>query len=955
MTLNMNRLPFFTRPAGICAAFLCLAWQVLPLAAAPMLDNGLISAAFNLRGLTSIREVGSREEVRFTHEDAAVFVGDDEVETEFLAAVIESATVTNRCFRYESGRWTVRVNYELQPGWRFISKQVSITGSGERDFRVRRFEMLRGELAQVPAEELRIREASFLRFGGTTNGGRGMFVTLQNPFGQWKRQAGRVVLGYTPDVVWKPGTNAYISDRICLGPYRMSGQGLPARATPEWRFQMDPAAEVPQRIDVAEVDTAVDCSRAFLQHPPKRSERVMVGWCVNDYQVDIATPEGRTEYKRIIDQAAAVGARNVLFAPANSAESSLKENRDAWGWENLLWFGLGQKLRKGEWDPAKDLLPGNVLEMVDHAKLKQVKLLAYVYPSLPFMQQKEWTSWVTNGQPGGYLGADTGLRSYQDWLVGKLVDFQKKTGAGGFSFDHWWIAYDDTTSSRYAQWDGCRRILSELRRQVPEVVVDGRQQYHGFGVWTWLAGTYPHPLLSDEQPESFPSFSDLHWSRVSADRQRRAAWRYREEFFAPVEIIPGYMTHQTPRLKADGDCPRDRFRPADWDLLGWKYSVISAIATAPFNLVVNFIPARDEREFKAFGAGDQQWFRDWFDWTDKNLETLRHVKPIIGAPQAGQVDGTTAFKDGRGFIFLFNPNYRRLPLELSLDQSIGLATSNRFEIRQLYPDAEKGRLLLPPTGTAWNSGDHLNLDLPGSEALVLEVVPVMANGNPLQPKLLGAVGTAHLAAGKLELTGVKGEVGSRRALGVALAPGQTVTEARLNGQSVEFKQNGDLVSLKAHFAGVPTPARTQVGVYDPAFTGGFYQATATLSAGVFQQLAARKLAWPVEYTAGERVATWLNSDRLLLFINVAEPNDELMKNVTLKVDGKDFPVKPAYSSIVRSNPKNSFVGWYADLTELAPNQEHTFNLELPKLNPGQFQGLFLDTVEAMHTTEVVGN
>jgi hypothetical protein len=31
---------------------------------------------------------------------------------------------------------------------------------------------------------------------------------------------------------------------------------------------------------------------------------------------------------------------------------------------------------------------------------------------------------------------------------------------------------------------------------------------------------------------------------------------------------------------------------------------------------------------------------------------------------------------------------------------------------------------------------------------------------------------------------------------------------------------------------------------------------------------------------------------------------------------------------------------------LKPDAEHTFEVELPKLAPGQFQGLFFDTVEA---------
>jgi hypothetical protein len=74
--------------------------------------------------------------------------------------------------------------------------------------------------------------------------------------------------------------------------------------------------------------------------------------------------------------------------------------------------------------------------------------------------------------------------------------------------------------------------------------------------------------------------------------------------------------------------------------------------------------------------------------------------------------------------------------------------------------------------------------------------------------------------------------------------------------------------------------------------------------------------------------------------------------VALQVDGQPVPVKPAYTSVVRSNPRNTFVGWYADPTALSPGVKHTFSVELPTLKPGQFQGLFFDTVEGELTTEL---
>ena len=82
-------------------------------------------------------------------------------------------------------------------------------------------------------------------------------------------------------------------------------------------------------------------------------------------------------------------------------------------------------------------------------------------------------------------------------------------------------------------------------RDIPDIVIDGRQAYQNYGPWSWLAGSYPHPTSTDEQPESFISFPDLKLDRVSADRERYTAYRYRNYEFAPSEIVPGFITHQT--------------------------------------------------------------------------------------------------------------------------------------------------------------------------------------------------------------------------------------------------------------------------------------------------------------------------------------------------------------------------------------------------------------------------
>ena len=858
--------------------------SVLATAANPLpLDNGALRAEFDVHGLTSITDLRSAATVHLTNEGASLQTGDRLMESEEAATVSGESTPTTRTYHFLSGAVTWEAIYELRPGWHFISKQLHITAL-PATFHAGRIEVFRGRLDEPVGSEHRLRDGALLRFApnAATMRKETMFALVQNPFARWSRTGARVSLSYQADLDWLPTDGPFYSDRVCLGLQSLTGKEVPDAAVPEWKYL--PGGEPPAGpgLDRAEIDSLTDCVRAFLLVHPKTSSRIHVGWCENDYQIDAATPEGRTEYRRIIDGAAALGCRDVLYAPANSTLSSLAENKDAWAWENSLWFGLGQKIRKGEWAPGRDAVPDSVQEMLTYAGSKDVQLVACVYPSLPFLQDPRWTKWNTKFPLGGYLGADTGDRGFQDWLLTSLVNFQKATGAGGFSFDHWWIAYEDGATSKYAQWAGCRRVLERLRAELPEAVIDGRQQYHSFGVWSWLAGTYPHPLAGDEQPQSFRAFPDLHLDRVTADRQRSSVWWYRIHNFCPPEIMPGFIGHQTPRMDEHNTTRRDRFRARDWDTLGWRYSLLSSIATAPFNHVVNMIPARDAEEFASFTPEDQKYFRGWLDWADEHLDVLRHVRPIMGQPMLGRVDGTAAFDEAHGFVFLFNPNYRALPAEFTLDDSIGLTASGDFLLRQLYPEEGKGRLLTSAAGAFFAHGEHVSIPMPGTEALVLEVVPAPKHIDV--PLLIGGAGKAALHDGALDLTEVTGEPGTQGELRVLLPGDEPVHTLSVNGAPVPFTQAGALVTFQVRFAGQPFVRSQPVGSYDSSFAGGKFTGARSIPSRVFQQLAARRKQWPVAYTAEEREATWLANDRLLLFINIAEPSDKL--EVQLKIDGQ---------------------------------------------------------------------
>ena len=929
---------------------------VRPVDAAPpvTLANGTVTARFGDRGLESIADPAAGAPYRFTRDGFGVTIDGKTFDSAALPAPARTRAADRVTYAWTAGPYRLRVVYELQPGWRFVSKQIVIDAAPKPRLHVDAVTVFRSALDE-PIAATFVPKSPRPSLGTGDYGialrladARGLLAVAQNPFLHAERDGQAFTLAYQPDMDWSLDNGPFAADRGLLAPYRLTGRTIPAAMQAEWTMA---AADTAPGMDEGEVDAFTDMVRAFLLVKAEQPIDVFVGWTANDYQIDVGTPQGRTEYKRLLDRAADVGAEYVLYAPSDSALARREESVDDWSWEHVLWLGLGQQIRKGEWDPKTSPIPPSVQEMLDYAKSKRLGLLAYVYPVLPFSQNR---AWLVPGRRPGTQAANLGFRSLQDWLIDELVAFHDRLGIAGYAFDYTFLNYKGP--SAYAQWWGWRRVMETLRRRIPDIVIDGRQAYQYYGPWSWLAGSYPHPTSTDEQPESFVPFPDLHFDRVSADRERYTAYWYKNYEFAPSEIVPGYMTHQTSRSDETDDMPStrtkdrgvvlDRFRARDWDDLGWRYSVISSIAVAGWNNVIDMIPARDPAEHAAFSAEDQAWWRHWLDWTAANKELLRHTRTILGQPALGKVDGTSAIAGDHGYVFLFNPNARRLPAELPLDGTIGLTAGGRFLVKEIYP--VESRLIGKPGTGVWTAGDRVSLTMDGASAVVLELSPAPAA--PAAPVLFGAPGRATLAGGELTLTGVRGEAGTSTTLLVWLRDAGEVSSVRVNGIEVAFTKRADqLVAATVEFAGAPFRHCQQVGEYDPQFSGGTLRGTFTVPARVFDQLRARQRAWPIPWTSEDYRTTWLAPQRLLLYVQIAEPDDRW--EASLAIDGRLVELKKAYTAV--RVYRRTFVGFYADVSLLDAGREHTFELTLPALRPGQLQGVFFENVETGYTDRIV--
>lgn len=946
------------------------------------LDNGLIKATFSDHGIVSLHDAKLDRTINFDSDNFIINANDQLITTKSLNACSPSEEDQFTIgYTYETDQFMVKVIYELKPGWRFVTKQIKLLSPDNAEYTVKNITVFQGSITNSIDQTYRLTDGRYglsLRFkyeNENAKPGYGCFVLVQNPFTKYDSQDGNISASYQADMKWKSEYGTFESDRFCIGTYPLTGTSFRADMAYEWSYIEKPDEFVKQgsQIDLAEIQAVTECARAFLLYHPAKSVRVHIGWCENDYQIDTSTPAGKDEYKRIMDQAAAVGCDYLLYTPSHSKLSPQSESKDAWGWENLLFLNLGPKIRKDQWLPPKDPIPADILNMLTYAKTKDLTLLAYVYPSLPFMQNPKWTQWVTSQgrEPGGYTTVDTGLRSYQDWITNKLVDFYKYTGIGGYSFDHWWIAYEDQNSivsSKYQQWYGCRRILENLRKHIPEILMDGRQQYHQFGTWTWLAGSYPHPTMSDEQPGSFVAIPDLSTDRVSAARQRYIASQLMIRDFCPIEILPGFITHQTQRSDANQVMRRNEYRIRDWDQLGWKYNLLSSIATAPFNHVINYLPARDANEFKAFSQADKAFFNYWLDFTDNNTKYFKKLKPIIGQPMVGRCDGTSAIDEDTGFIFVFNPNYRKLNATFKLDASIGLTKGERFVITEMYPLPD--RILGCPEKGFYQYGDNVEIAMDGISAVALRIAP--AQETYALPVLFNVTGKVTVISDTVDINNVTGQIGASSQLLILLPEEKEIKNVVVNSKKLPFQQNGKTIKCKVDFPGQYFSQAHQIGSYCPDFCDTNVNAEFIIPKRIFEQMKKHKKQWPIQYTPDDLIAPWIDCSRLLLYVQIADPY--LDKEVTekrgeqevkvtrkkpirkddlyIEIDGKPAAVKEAYNGVYPYVERTA-IGMYVDVSSLNPDVVHKIKVTLPHgLKPGQFQGIFFEHVENEYTSAV---
>jgi hypothetical protein len=160
------------------------------------------------------------------------------------------------------------------------------------------------------------------------------------------------------------------------------------------------------------------------------------------------------------------------------------------------------------------------------------------------------------------------------------------------------------------------------------------------------------------------------------------------------------------------------------DRVGWRYAVVSALATGLRHRFEALPPDATDEDF-AFA-------RRWLAWEAEHLDDLREVEEILGTPGMDPVDGYS-YTSGKGaIVFLFNTSYD--PQAVSLQPHLEHDTD--YVVRELYP---REMNYLGPNEGLYRRDSTIALTLAPKEARIIEAVRRSpASAKRKRPEVFGA-------------------------------------------------------------------------------------------------------------------------------------------------------------------------------------------------------------------------
>lgn len=777
----------------------------------------------------------------------------------------------------------------------------------------------------------------------------GLFTGIENPFFRTEAHPATFSLSYEPSLILKPG-DTYESDAHFLGVYSRSGRMLTdhylptlTKDRPLTRFR-NPCGHVP--LDWNEIQAM---RRFALSYLAPRLDRFTCALYMYWYPIEQlwstateARPADATleaKYQRVVENFSDLGGDLIIFNPLFPYKKPTADSSSYWDLapENSSAHRILASAQK------KGIDCGFYMGTAAHGEEGNAAALPFV----PEMQ-----SWKKVDLAGGMSGENClACREYADWWFDvqrntiskfnlKFWSWDPGPGNGSFCYsrDHGHIP----GKGAYKGWREATRLTRRLKDDFPKLKL---QAYYGrkeYGLWGLKNFDMHESYWEQSILFGATKHPDLHDDRINADGSRYQSW-WNENFrFLPTAMTQG-LIHRI------GENSYDPRLPKAWDMLGWRYALLSAIASSG-TAVACILPENldDVPGFVAF-------YRKWLGWARENFEYLRYNVSLGDQVRPGGVEIYARIRQDHGFLFLCNPAPRPARIEFALDASLGLNVEGSFTLRELHPAS--GRLYFDPVHQRgiFATGDAVSITAPAYEVCVFELERFSAERLPL---VFGAAGRVQTGSGKIAIEDMLGQPGERADLMLLAKEGQKAPAVTLNRKPVAWTPAGPYGRAAIAFAGRALPRaldRWHLPDGRP-FIFPFHEATDTLDLQtvLFLDASVKKLlarATPPNLADYQDLLenwrrtlphnfAWARPDRLWFVLPFT--NADQVGEISLLLNDRPVPLE-WFAPKSEYVPNLGRIIAYADLTDLvAFGSVNRLALHLRGLGSNQFLGPFLD-------------
>ena len=601
------------------------------------------------------------------------------------------------------------LEYRLSSNHAYLERRL-ILKVGKIPLTLLSIELGRTTFAAVPSETIKYDTfwnsptVSFLRF----NKG-GLFAGIENPFCETRSDDATVAFSFEPSLLLKPG-ETYESEPQFIGVYAKSNRmirDVPPRTIagsneginrPRFR---NPCGHIP--LDVNEIQAMRRFAADYLDLRVSKFLSFLYMYWYPIEQLP-ATPELEAKYKRVIDNFHSLGGDVIIFNPLTRYKRPTSDMNSSW---NVAPEGSAAE-RILAYAKSKGIQYGFYMGVAAQGDVGNAS-------GLPFAPKK--APWKKTDPLGGTAAENCmACDEFADWWYAVQRNTMAKYKLRLWSWDpgpgNGHFCYNDKHGhipgkGGYKGWRNATALMGRFKREFPDLYLMafyGRKEYGLWGLkyFDQHEAYWEQTILYGETLHA-----DLHDDRVNADGVRLQSY-WNENF----RFLPTVLNHAL--VHRIGENVYDPRLPKVWDHLGWRYSLMSGLASS--GSIMACILPDDVNQIR----GMREFYDKWLGWARKNFEYVNYNVTFGDQVRPGGIDGHARIKGNHGFIFLCNPGPRPTRTQIELNDAIGLRAQGRFTLKELYPSDNRYWFDEVHQRNVFATGDAMTVEVPAYEVMLLE-------------------------------------------------------------------------------------------------------------------------------------------------------------------------------------------------------------------------------------------